>query len=240
MELPRILLVENSKTQAAMIEGFLTQPGWDARVRTVGSLAEGLKALAEADSELVLLDLNLPDSTGLDTYLRMRAADALIPIVILTAEEHEESSVRAIKAGAQDYLFKSQLNEGVVRRAVLFAQERQRQFTALMAELDTLRDLAHGVLEAPRTADEAFFTHQQEYKHLLKEAAAWRHDHDTLASFAARLVSEGRSAGFAIELHYATVMELISEDRRNYQVAGRSGRFLLVELLGLMLNKKRG
>ncbi|WP_026733857.1 ATP-binding response regulator [Fischerella sp. PCC 9605] len=83
-----------------------------------------LPTLNEHGIDLVLLDLRLPDSTGLDTLKKFRAAVPDIPVVVLTGIDDEETALQAVAEGAQDYLFKNEITNQSLLRAIRYAIER--------------------------------------------------------------------------------------------------------------------
>lgn len=126
-EAVRVLLVEDNPALGRMIADMLAQaPGTAFNVEAFNSLAEGVERLSSGGIELILLDLSLPDSDGLDTFLTIfnRAPD--VPIVVLTALEDETIALTALREGAQDYLIKNEINPRSLVRAVRYAIERKR------------------------------------------------------------------------------------------------------------------
>lgn len=123
----KLLLIEDNIPQAALIKQYLAQyPSVRFDVEHVRLLVEGLKRLVDGDIEVVLLDLSLHDSYGLDTLDRLQSQTLDVPVVILTNIDEEEVAMQAIIAGAQDYLIKSRLDALGLGRAVRFAIERQK------------------------------------------------------------------------------------------------------------------
>jgi sigma-B regulation protein RsbU (phosphoserine phosphatase) len=82
----------------------------------------------------VLLDLSLPDAHGTETVARMRAAAPAVPVVVLTGLDDEETALRAVKEGAQDYLVKAEVTGPLLARAVRYAIERRRADEATRRE----------------------------------------------------------------------------------------------------------
>lgn len=103
-----------------------------------GALAEGLARLKEGDFDVLLLDLNLPDSRGLDTVVQARRAAGDLPIVVMTGWEDESVGLRAVAMGAQDYLIKDRLDKTVLSRAIRYAIERSARLRQTR-ELERLR-----------------------------------------------------------------------------------------------------
>jgi len=127
----RVLMVEDDADYAGLIRkslGYDTKEG--VRVDTADRLSSALAAIGGSGGEeafdLILLDLSLPDSRGIETFLRIRERAPKIPVLVLTGQDEESLAVRAIQEGAQDYIVKGSMNAKVLGRAVRFAIERQK------------------------------------------------------------------------------------------------------------------
>ncbi len=121
----RVLLVEDNPLHAHLLQGFLKELGHPPfPVHWVTSLEEGLKVAGEEDFEVVLLDLVLPDSQGLETFLRWKSAAPQLPVVVLTGLDDMELATRAVENGAQDYLIKNQINRALLSRSLRYTAER--------------------------------------------------------------------------------------------------------------------
>ena len=121
----RVLLVEDNPLHARMLKGFLGSiktPGFP--VEWVDSLDAGLRAASKQDFDVALLDLVLPDSQGLDTFLRWKAHAPQVPVVVLTGLDDMGLATRAVENGAQDYLLKNQVNAALLSRSLRYAVER--------------------------------------------------------------------------------------------------------------------
>ncbi|MGZ8468344.1 MAG: ATP-binding protein [Gemmatirosa sp.] len=116
-----------------------------ASVRWVTRLRDARAALAEAPAHVVLLDLSLPDARGIDTVAQMRAAAPTLPIVVLTGLDDEALAVRAMRAGAQDYLVKGTVTGAGLRRALRHAVERHLLVDAAR-RATAARDVVLGVV----------------------------------------------------------------------------------------------
>ena len=104
-------------------------------------LSAAIERLAADSFDVVLLDLSLPDSHGLDTLRRAHAATPSTPIVVLTGYDDETQAVRAVVEGAQDYLVKGNVDSNLLVRSMRYAVERQR----MVAELEEARLKEHHV-----------------------------------------------------------------------------------------------
>jgi signal transduction histidine kinase/HPt (histidine-containing phosphotransfer) domain-containing protein len=145
-QLIQLLLIEDSPDDALLIRELLA----DARqaefgVEHVEWLSAALQRLARGKVDVVLLDLQLPDSRGLDTFRAVQKAAPAVPVVVLSGFEDETTALTAVQEGAQDYLVKGQVGTAMLERAVRYSIERSRTSTALAernAELARARDAA--------------------------------------------------------------------------------------------------
>jgi glutamate dehydrogenase (NAD(P)+) len=127
----RVLLIEDDPVQVALVEGLLRdEPTLDASLEVVGRLDEGLARIREQRPDVLLLDLNLPDSARLDTFYRVRTADPTLPVVVQTAVEDLTLAMKAMDAGAQDYLMKGRINRRTLARSIRYVLERTRARSA--------------------------------------------------------------------------------------------------------------
>lgn len=121
----RVLLIEDSAGDARLIREFITESGGRAfEVEWAKRLDAGLERLARGDISVVLLDLSLPDSHGMATFLNLRARVPAVPVVVLSGLADETLAVQAVHEGAQDYLVKGQGDGRLLVRALRYAVER--------------------------------------------------------------------------------------------------------------------
>ena len=135
----RILLVEDDPDDVWIMRGLLGDR-WDGPFELVhiDLLSTGLKHAAENDFDVILLDLSLPDSRGLETFFKMKACvGESVPIVVLSGYDDETTAVKAVQAGAQDYLVKGQVDDNVLIRSIRYAIERSRRHDAERELRDT-------------------------------------------------------------------------------------------------------
>jgi diguanylate cyclase (GGDEF)-like protein len=142
----RVLLIEDDPAYARLIEMLLVEES-EGRyaVDRAGRLDEGLELLRAGDVDAVLLDLTLPDSKGLDTFVRANDVAPSVPIVVLTGFDDEQLALDAVKRGAQDYLVKGNAENDSLGRSLRYAMERHRMQAqlreqALVDELTGLRN----------------------------------------------------------------------------------------------------
>lgn len=120
----RLLLVEDNPGDVRLINELLRGSNNKIEISIASTLAATLTCLAQGTFDAILLDLNLPDSTGLDTVRALVNASPLTPVIILTALDSEEQGLQAIKAGAQDYIPKSEMSHSMLMRALRYGQQR--------------------------------------------------------------------------------------------------------------------
>lgn len=126
-----VLLIEDNVAQAGLIKKHLSLSSTPPFiVRHAANLETGVEFLS-SDSDAILLDLSLPDSQGLKTFLRVRERAPEIPIIILTALDSEELGIEAVRHGAQDYLIKGKIQFGEIPRLLRYAIERNKTQAAL-------------------------------------------------------------------------------------------------------------
>ena len=123
----RLLLIEDNPGDARLISEMIR----DARSATFelnwsDRLAKGLDHLREGQFDVALVDLSLPDATGLDTVIRTRQVAPDLPIVVLTGSASDEKAIAALRAGAEDYLVKGWADAELLVRTLRYAIERKR------------------------------------------------------------------------------------------------------------------
>ena len=130
----KILLIEDNPGDARLIEEFLSETESSGlELEWVERLSEGIERLNKGDIEIVLLDLSLPDSTGFDTFKKLHEKAPGVAIIVFTGLDDKEMGVRAVQAGAQDYLVKGKVDSHLLVRSIEYAIERQRMMRELQA-----------------------------------------------------------------------------------------------------------
>jgi diguanylate cyclase (GGDEF)-like protein/PAS domain S-box-containing protein len=119
--------------------------GQPYRLETVDSLAAALVAVRDGRVDAVLLDLNLPDSLGITTFLRLQPKATNIPVVALVAEQDEDLGKQAVDRGALDYLIRGQVTAQLVDKVLRYATERTHTLKALKASEQRYRELFQNV-----------------------------------------------------------------------------------------------
>jgi diguanylate cyclase (GGDEF)-like protein/PAS domain S-box-containing protein len=121
-----ILLIEDDSLEAGLIRDEIASfPRTSAHVDHVQRLAAGIGRLGEVRYDVVLLDLNLPDGSGIESLHKVKGAAPNVPVVILTNMEDQEAAVAMVAEGAQDYVIKRHITSELLRRSIRYAVARQ-------------------------------------------------------------------------------------------------------------------
>jgi len=140
----KVLLVEDDSDDAEFLQACLRrQKTKDIELEHVASMTDATSSIKENDYDIVLLDLNLPDSTGQESVHRIQNADGTVPIVVLSGEGNEEFAVEILNRGVQDYLVKWEGDGRVILRAIRYAIERKRaeERLSFLAQYDPLTEI---------------------------------------------------------------------------------------------------
>jgi DNA-binding response OmpR family regulator len=140
----RVLLVEDNPADARLIQEMLADAGSGMDIEWVEELCPALHRLSSNATDVVLLDLSLPDSRGLDTFLKVREKTPEVPVVLLTGLDDEQVALQAVQNGAQDYLVKGRVDGDSLLRSIRYAIERNKlmkELASALAEIQTLKGL---------------------------------------------------------------------------------------------------
>jgi PAS domain S-box-containing protein len=151
-----ILLVEDNLADARLVREQLRDSGSAVAVTHAEGLSSALEYLRAQGFHVVLLDLSLPESEGLDTFSRARAAAPEAPIVVLTGLDDEELAVRAVREGAQDYLVKDRVDGVLLGQSIRFAIERKRVEREIREREERFRQIAESIHEVFFVVDVSF------------------------------------------------------------------------------------
>jgi PAS domain S-box-containing protein len=122
----KIFLVEDNPGDVFIIKDFLTNSGFKHILSQTSRLSEARRLSEEQEFDVILLDLGLPDSFGLETLRNMVASKNKAPIIVLTGLDDEVVAVESLKEGAQDYLVKNRLNSEYIIHAIKYGIERKK------------------------------------------------------------------------------------------------------------------
>ncbi|MFZ1129939.1 MAG: ATP-binding protein, partial [Terriglobales bacterium] len=120
-----VLLIEDNPGDADLVRLRFVESKSDVHVNCVPRLSDGLACLEAEVPLLVLLDLNLPDSHGAETFRRVMQKAPNVPVVILSGQDDEALAMKAVQMGVQDYLIKGDITSKHLERALRYAVERQ-------------------------------------------------------------------------------------------------------------------
>src|ERR1700733_4902562 len=130
-----VLLIEDNPGDADLVRLRLVESDSGVNKSCCARLGDGLAAIAKAPPSVVLLDLNLPDSHGADTFRRVLEKAPGVPVVILSGQDDEALAIKALHQGVQDYLVKGDITSAHLERVMRYAIERQ----ALLRSLEMSR-----------------------------------------------------------------------------------------------------
>jgi DNA-binding NarL/FixJ family response regulator len=262
-----VLLVEDNPLDAKIIARHLKSAlGNDCEVAHADRLSAGLERLAEGDIDAVLLDLELPDSSGPQTLSDFRASAGDVPVVVMTGHDDEILGQKLIQQGAQDFLVKGQFDGSLFGRTIRYAIERQR----LLRELDATRHREQHERElrmlnraardgdTPTTASlfgqtslresgsGVFDELVKQYENLIDRAVEQRKSkveydlHGDVRSMAERLEFLRSTPRDLVEVHGAALERISTEaPSMKNQVLREEAKYLLLELMGRLCSLYR-
>ncbi len=139
----QVLLVEDNPGDVLLLQELLGEvSSVDCQLTSVELLDEALQLLERESFDIILLDLSLPDSNGLETFINLHNHVPAIPIIVQTGLNDETLAMRAMQQGAQDYLVKGQASGDLLVRCMRYAMERQRAEEALRQSEERFRSLS--------------------------------------------------------------------------------------------------
>lgn len=159
-----VLLVEDNPQEAEIVRLYLAKKySHTYSIRHVRSVGAALTELTTGQKpNVILLDLHLPDTKGLDGFRHIAGAAPSVPVIILTNFNEEKTAASAVRAGAQDYLIKREVNAALLHRAILYAIERQRSERALVKVKERYALAVAGandcIWDWDATSDKAYFS----------------------------------------------------------------------------------
>ena len=122
-----ILTVEDNPSDLFLLEHMIRSSGLSVhKLCSASCIRDAYALLIAQEIDVVLLDLTLPDSFGLHTFIHLKPVVQHIPVIILTGLSDTNVALEAIKEGAQDYLVKGELTEGLLAKAIQYSMERKR------------------------------------------------------------------------------------------------------------------
>ncbi len=143
------LLIEDNPADARLIKEMLKESASaDFRLEWFDRLSKGIEYLKDHSVDVVLLDLTLPDSTGIETFEKLYKHTPYLPIIVLTGVNDEQMAIESLHSGLQDYLVKNKVDGDLLTRSIRYAIERKRLENALRTANDHLEiRVKHRTLE---------------------------------------------------------------------------------------------
>ncbi len=249
-----ILLIEDNPGDVRLIQEMLRETGEDLfEVTHADRLSGGLSLLDKGTFDLILLDLSLPDSCGLETFAKVHQQARDIPIVVMTGMNDLSLATKSLREGAQDYLVKEETQGDLLVRSIRYALERfsllkeleesRRQAQEKKERDETMRNFQHYVaLGGGGGIARHLEALSQEYRAIvLQYVRALRINEDRpsdrVKTFAVQLAGFGCRARDLVHLHLGVLNEFSqkvtpAEERAFFNDA----RLVLVELMGNIMD----
>ncbi len=249
-----ILLVDDDPQDQRLVEVILSKsyaPG-QYHVQTAGSMSETIEFLNRDDYDVVLLDLNLPDSRGIDTVQRVHDLNSHAAVVVLTGLDDEEIGIEAIQKGASDYLVKGKYLASLLVRTIRYSLERRRMEDQLRKHREHLEHEVNERTADLRKVNERLRNEIEERKQVEQELLIAKADAETAneakSEFLANMSHELRTplhsilsfASFGIKKHDRAKPEKLLDYFSRIRESGKVLMDLLNQLLDLVKLESKG
>lgn len=255
-----VLHIEDNPPDVELVRGFLEDSVEETyEVEHHPTLKAALSSIASEKFDVVLLHISRRDGDPTSVINRVRTLSGNVPILVLTGNSDEHLAIEAITAGAQDYLFKSEISSRALRRAIGFSILRRREadLRTLRAALEQYRALsseasstsvtarALGVGPLSERMHSAFTELTGGYSRLLKQyvtsqAKGERAPRAPMEYLATRLGDIGAGPKDLIDLHRGALEDgNTSENFRESNSFVMEGRLFALEMMGLLVNYYR-
>lgn len=147
----KVLLIEDVPHYASLLQGKLAHAkGASFAITWAERVPQALDILAGQDPghfDIILLDLSLADSQGMETFTRLRSECPHMPIIVLSSLDDEDIAVRAVHEGAQDYLVRGEIDPHLLARSIRYAIERKRSEVAMLEAEEKYRGIFENTVE---------------------------------------------------------------------------------------------
>jgi two-component system sensor histidine kinase UhpB len=148
-----ILLIEDNPADSELVSIFLKGIYLNrSTLARADSLTMGMSLIEESQFDVIILDLTLPDSWGLETFSKLHAKAPDIPIIVLTGMEDETIGINAVKLGAQDFLLKGKIKGNDLQRSINYSIERHKLIQSLAEKTNALYIEKQKLAEAQKLA----------------------------------------------------------------------------------------
>ena len=135
----KIFVIEDNPGDLVLIREMIKDSGLEFELENSQTLKEGLETFKKLDYDILLLDLGLPDSDGIETFLKAHKELTNNPIIILTGFSDEDQATDAVSKGAQDYLIKGQVDANLLSKSIRYALERKKAEIRILKEEEKSR-----------------------------------------------------------------------------------------------------
>lgn len=257
----KVLIVEDNPGDRDLFFDYLEQAASFFKPEPAASLSEAIDKLSRRRFDVILLDLGLPYTQGIDTFHRLHREVPDVPVVVITGLEDDAVGLEAVRSGAQDYLVKGRTDPELLLRSLRYAIERHRLWLELASEREKrkqerdemmLRSFTAPVSVAARlygakslaeSSPAIFAELANEYSRLLMDSLEsqvkqiQRDLSSELRDLADRLGLLGAGPRDVIEVH-KTALQTVSENELPVKAKAltQEGRFLVLELMGHMVS----
>jgi len=137
-----VLVIEDSIDDFSLLKEVLeSSEEVEAKIFRDDRLEGAISVAKNSAIDAAIIDLSLPDSFGLDTFVAFHEKYPLMPTIIMTGSKDHDMAIEAVQKGAQDYLFKGETSATAIIRTIRYAIERQRLMTELRMALDHIKQL---------------------------------------------------------------------------------------------------
>lgn len=144
----RVLIVEDNPGDVRLLqEALYDVEAHHVKLTSADTLSDAMELLQNKQFDVALVDLSLPDADGLESVERLQARAPGLPILVLTGTDNSDLAVRAVRAGAQDYLVKGKVDGNLLVRAMRYAEERKRNLDAVKRSEAHFRSLIENALD---------------------------------------------------------------------------------------------
>jgi len=143
-----LLLVEDNPGDARLFQEMLAEAGPAFSMEHVRKASEAAERLCRGGVDIVMSDLSLPDSQGMDTFSALHDAAPNVPLIVLSGLDDEKVAVETVRRGAQDYLVKGRTDTHMLARAIRYAINRMAAERELAEERNLLRSVINNLLDS--------------------------------------------------------------------------------------------